>query len=351
MGTFLVTGATGFIGSRLVAALSLRGDRVRALQRRGKGWTPSPPPGMGWESPESDPLRAPQVEWWYGDITAPDSLRRAAQGCDGIFHLAASAKNYDPDPTMFHRMNVGGLRNVLDAAETVGVGRVVWSSSCVTLGPTRPGQVLTENEPRITEICFNEYERTKVEAEGVATEFVRRGVPVVIVNPTRVFGPGYLTESNSVTILIDEYSRWMMPFLPRFGRCVGNWVFVEDVVRGMIAAMEKGRIGQRYLLGGDNATLAEFFGFVDQASGKRHLRIPLGTYIPLGFSYLQLGLARTFGIYPRITPGWIRMFCAHAAYRCDKAKEELGYLYTPVQEAVRITWEWILRTRAERRLH
>ncbi len=341
----MVTGATGFIGSQLVAALAERGDQVRAVHRRGSDWRPTSPPCM-WETPEANPLLSSQVEWVNGDITDRASLKRAADGCDGIFHLAACAKNYDPNPQTFTRLNVDGLRNVLEVAKaTPSVRRVVWSSSCVTLGPTRTGQILTEDEPRITETYFNAYEETKVQAEKLAAQYVQQGVPLVIVNPTRVFGPGFLTESNSVTILIDEYDRWRMPFLPMLGRKMGNWVLVTDIVRGMLLAEQRGRIGERYLLAGDNATLAEFFSEVDRASGKKHLRILLGYYIPLWFAYGQLAAAKIFRIHPCITPGWVRMFCAHAAYRCTKAQQELGYQYTPLSEAVDLTWDWMVRVR------
>ncbi|MDD3469477.1 MAG: NAD-dependent epimerase/dehydratase family protein [Thermoguttaceae bacterium] len=346
MKKYMVTGATGFIGSQLVAALVQRGDMVRAVHRRGSDWHPAVPPCMEWDTPATNPFQSPQVEWIKGDITDRDSLTRAAEGCDGIFHLAACAKNYDPDPQMFTRLNVDGLRNVLEAAKaTPSVQRIVWSSSCVTLGPTRTGQILTESEPRITETCFNAYEATKVQAEQLAIQYVQQGVPLVIVNPTRVFGPGFLTESNSVTTLMDEYDRWRMPFLPMFGRKVGNWVLVSDVVRGMMLAERNGRVGERYLLAGDNATLAEFFSEIDRASGKKHLRILLGFYIPLLFACGQLAAAKIFRIHPRITPGWVRMFCEHAAYRCTKAQQELGYQYTPLSEAVDQTWDWIVRVR------
>ena len=339
----LVTGATGFIGTRLVGALVERGHRVRALSRRAN---PEPPPGF--DSSGGGPLAHERVELVRGDVTDPESLRRAIEGCSYVFHLAAYAKNWAPDPQTYFNINVQGMRNVFDAARDAHVRRVVWTSSIVTLGPTRRDQVADENTPRITDRYFTEYERTKTVAEKEALEYAEQGFPVVIVNPTRVYGPGHLTEGNSLSLLIDDYDRGKVPFLLNRGVNVGNYVLVDDVVEGHLLAMDKGRIGQRYILGGENTSLKRFFRLVDEVSGKRHFQVSVFRPGALLFAWFQKKRAQWFGVHPQITPGWVRTFLADWAHRSEKARVELGYRPTPLAEGIRLTYEWLQRVRESR---
>ena len=339
-GKIFVTGATGFIGERLVQKLVERRHRVRALTRRDV--LPSPP---GLDAKQGDPWHCGGMEVVRGDITDQDSLRRGMEGCDRVFHLAAYAKNWAPDRRTFYRMNVEGMRNVFRAARELGVARVVWTSTCVTLGPTPPGATADESTPRLTPRYFTEYEKTKSIAENEALQMAADGFPVVIVNPMRVYGPGNLTEGNSATRLIDQYDRGRLPFLLNGGRNVGNWVLVDDVVEGHLLAMERGRVGERYLLGGENASLREFFRSIDRVSGKRHCQIPLLIYSPLVFAWMLERRARWLGIHPAITPGWVRTFAVDWVYSTAKAERELGYRPTPLLDGLRITYQWLQRVR------
>jgi farnesol dehydrogenase len=167
----------------------------------------------------------------------------------------------------------------------------------------------------------------------------------VIVNPTRVYGPGLLTEGNVLTELIDQYDRGRVPILFNRGVNVGNYVMVDDVARGHILAMERGRIGQKYILGGENASLLELFRTVDRVSGKRHFQIPLFKYGPLVFAKLLQKRAEWFGVYPKVTPGWVETFSADWACRSDKARSELGYVPTPLQIGIEQTYRWIMELR------
>jgi farnesol dehydrogenase len=338
--TVFVTGATGFIGTRLVQALVERGTRVRALARREN---PPPPPGLPPE--EKPPLEHPQVELVLGDITQPQTLVRGMEGCSRVFHLAAYAKNWARDPATYERLNVTGMLNVFQAAKQHGVERVVWTSSIVTLGPTPRGVIADEATPRFTDAFLTEYEASKTRAEEQARTWAADGFPLVIVNPTRVYGPGHLTEGNALAQLIDDYDRGKVPVLLNAGVNVGNYVFVDDVVKGHLLAMEKGRIGQRYILGGENASLKEFFRTVDRVSGKRHFQVPIWKLAPLLFAHFQKVRAEWFGIHPTITPGWVRTFLVDWAYSIEKAKQELGYQPLSLEEGTRITYQWLQRVR------
>ncbi len=334
-----VTGATGFIGTRLVEALTERGHPVRALSRR---FNPEAPPGS---NAKGGPLEHELVELVRGDLSDRDSLARGMEGCRYVFHLAAYAKNWAPDRQTFFDINVGGMQNVFDAARQQGIERVVWTSTHLTLGPTLPGQISDEDTPRTTERFFTAYEESKIAAEAIAFRQTKEGFPVVIVNPTRVFGPGHLTEGNALSRVIDRYVCGKVPVLLNRGKNVANYVFVDDVVQGHILAMRKGRIGERYILGSENLSLKEFFKLIDRVSGKRHFQMPIMGFSPLVFSYLQKKRAQWFGIYPRITPGWVRTFMADWAHDCQKARRELGYNPTPIVDGLRITYEWLQQIR------
>ncbi len=343
MEKIFVTGATGFIGGRLIERLAQKGLAVRAIYRRNE-----PPSPLGSAQNGRKPPNFEGVEFISGDITDIDSLRHGMQGCDRVFHLAAYARNWVPDRNRFFRANVQGMDNVFTVAKELGVRRVVWTSTCVTLGPTPPGVVGDEGMPRHTPRCFTEYEETKVTAEQKALKMAGEGFPVVIVNPTRVYGPGNLTEGNSATRLIDQYRRGLMPFLLNRGRNIGNWVLVDDVVEGHLLAMERGRVGERYLLGGENASLADFFRGVDAVTGKRHFKLPMLTVTPLVFAWMLQKRAKWFGLYPTITPGWVRTFSADWVYSTAKAQRELGYRPTPLADGLRITCQWLEQLRKER---
>ncbi|MCX6145414.1 MAG: NAD-dependent epimerase/dehydratase family protein [Ignavibacteriales bacterium] len=216
---------------------------------------------------------------------------------------------------------------------------------------TNPGVVGTESMPRITQRYFTEYEETKTIAEREVLQFAAKGFPVVIVNPTRVYGPGKLTEGNSVSLMIDMYDRGKVPVLLNGGKDIGNYVLVDDLVRGHILAMEKGKIGERYILGGENASLRQLFQLVDEVSGKKHFQMNLPPKLAYLYSGIEKKKAEWLGLYPQITPGWVETFLQHWVYSPEKAERELGYTITPLKEGVRITYEWLLRQRISGRGH
>ena len=328
--TVFVTGSTGFIGTKLVNELVRRGHTVHALTRA---------------TSNQQGLQHERIKLVQGDILKKDTLVKAMQGCTQVYHLAAYAKNWAPDRQVFFEQNVGGMRNVFEAAEQVGVSRTVFTTTIVTFGPTRPGEVGDETMSRINARYYTEYEESKVVAEQEALKKAVAGFPVVIVNPTRVYGPGKLTEGNSVSLMVDLYDRGKVPVQLNGGKNVGNYVFVDDLVKGHILAMEKGKIGERYILGGENASLKRIFELVDEVSGKKHFQVSLPPKLAMLYGYVEKIKAETFGIYPQITPGWVETFLQEWVYSCKKAERELGYTVTPLKEGIRMTYEWILEQR------
>jgi len=337
-----VTGGTGFIGSRLVSDLLRQGQRVKALSRRAQL---NFAPGVGREL---TPAELALLEIVPGDITDPDSVRRGMSGCTHVFHLAGYAKNYAPRRQTYWDINVAGLRNVLTAAREQNVQRVVWTSTMLTFGPTPIGTVAVEATPRSRPDCLTDYEASKVDAERLAAQFSAEGQDIVTVNPGRVYGPGHLTEGNALALLIDQYDRGRAPILLNLGRNVGNYVYVEDVVQGHLLAMQRGRAGEKYLLGGQNISLKEFFRAIDQISGKRHWQLPVFRFSALLFAYGHLACAKLFKIHPQITPPWVRTFLLDWAYSSAKAERELGYQITPLEDGLKITYEWLLAQRRSR---
>jgi nucleoside-diphosphate-sugar epimerase len=242
-------------------------------------------------------------------------------------------------------MNIEGMRNVFEAAKSSGVKRVVLTSTIVAFGPTKPGVVGDETMPRITQHYYTEYEETKAIAEREALDYASKKFPVVIVNPTRVYGPGKMTEGNSVSLMIDQYDRGMVPVLLNKGINIGNYVYVDDLVRGHILAMEKGKIGERYILGGENVSLEKVYRTVDEVSGKKHFQTSLPPSLAMVYAKAEQLKAEWLRLYPQITPGWVDTFLQDWVYSCAKAEKELGYTITPFKEGVRMTYEWLLGQR------
>lgn len=328
--TIFVTGATGFIGTKLVNALLAKGHSVHALSRAASN---------------REGLMHERVRLVQGDLLDRDSLRKGMEGCSQVFHLAAYAKNWSRDPSVFFSQNVDGMTNVLDAARDAGIKRVVFTSTIVVFGPRPAGVIGDESMPRITPKYFTEYEESKAVAERKALEYVKKGHPIVIVNPTRVYGPGKLTEGNSVSLMIDMYDRGKVPVLLNNGVNVGNYVLVDDLVRGHILAMERGKIGERYILGGENASLKRIFELVDEASGKKHFQFSLPPSIAMLYGSLEKKRAEWLRMYPQITPGWVETFLQDWAYTCAKAERELGYTITPLKDGIRLTYDWLMTLR------
>jgi nucleoside-diphosphate-sugar epimerase len=318
-----LTGATGFIGGLLANKLADRDYEVVAMIRN--------PARAGR-------IQHPNIRLVKGDLESKGLMLSAMEGAEVVFHLAALAGVWAPGDT-FERVNVVGTENVLEAAKKVGVPKVVVTSTAGVIGPVVDGPV-HEATVRATDF-FSEYERTKFVSEQLIEERARQGQHIVRVNPSRVYGPGPLNVSNSVTKLIAQYVAGRWRFLPGDGKTAGNYVFVEDVVKGHLLAWEKGRSGERYLLGGEDASYEAFFATIANLSGKHHRLFPLPLGLMLAFGHLQEFLAERFGRQPLITPGWVRKYNYDWRVSSAKAQRELGYTVTPLAAGIERTLSWL----------
>jgi len=326
----LVTGGTGFVGTRLVVELVRKGQFVHVLRR---------------PTSNTDGLEHERIHLFTGDLMDCESIRRAMEGCTQVYHLAAYAKNWAKDSKTFYKNNVEGLCNVWEMAKVLAVERIVFTSSIMACGPTESGVVGDERKQCPIPNCLTDYQASKIIGEKQACKYVDQGLSLVTVNPTRIYGPGKLNEGNSVTRMIDLYDRGKFPFLLNYGINVGNYVFVDDVVQGLVLAMEKGQIGERYILGGENVSLKQLFEQIDELSVKKHFQINVPSWFALFYSKLEQKKAEWFGLYPLITPGWVETFLHDWAYSSAKAEKQLGYRKTPLKEGIGVTLTWLRQLR------
>lgn len=320
----MVTGATGFIGTHVAKQLAARGESLHVLCRATADLTP---------------LQGLPVTVFRGDILDRASVAACMEGCDRVFHLAAYARNWAKDGSTFSRINVGAVTNILESAREQSVKKVVFTSTNLTMSTTT-GSLADESTPRTTEL-FTDYEVSKTLAEKTAREYAEKGVNVVIVNPSRVFGPGLLSEGNSTTIMIKMYLEGKFRTILGSGNAVGNWAYVDDVARGHLLAMEHGRAGERYLLGGDNASFNEFFRMLAEVSGTKKLLFHVPAAVAFALAHTEVFRGRISSHHPLISPGWVRIFLHDWAHSTEKSRSELGYSVTPLREALDKTVRWI----------
>jgi farnesol dehydrogenase len=324
---YFLTGISGFIGSNLARQLVAGGHRVNAIIR----------------GPEPEEFREDTlVRFFKGDLHNVEILKQAMDGCDVAFHLAAYAKPWAKNPGDFHRINVEGAANVFEAALASGIKKVIFTSTAGTTSPS-PGPEPVDESCHRTIPFFNEYESTKAEAEEVAREYCRKGLQIVIVNPTRVYGPGPLNASNSLTKMIDSYRKGSWRIIPGDGLKTGNYVFIDNVVNGHMLAAEKGRAGEKYILGGENLTFNELFGVLASVTGKKRRMLHLPLNMMLFISKIMIWQNKVTGISPAITPGFVRKYMVNWSLTSDKATRELGYRVTSFEKGSKMTLEWLAK--------
>jgi dihydroflavonol-4-reductase len=317
-----ITGATGFIGRHLARLLAERGFQVRALVRPSK---------------ESSRLAELGVEPLEGDLRDSTSVRRAMQGCRTGYHVAADYRLWVADPQEMYEANIAGTANVLDAARRCGMERLVYTSTVGALGIPKNGSPGTEATPvREKDMC-GPYKHSKYLAEQVASRYASKGFPVVIVNPSTPVGPGDGKPTPTGKIILD-FLKGKMPAYLDTGL---NLVHVEDVAHGHILAMEKGRVGEKYILGNRNLMLKEIFHLLSKISGLPEPRVRLPFLPILGAAYMNEALSRWLtGKEPLIPLNGVRMAKRTMFFDGTKAVRELGVPQTPVRRALEEAVEW-----------
>lgn len=320
----MLTGATGFIGNKLVEILCDGNNIIHTLCR---------------SSSDTSRLTHPNIKIFEGDILNKASIEEAMKGCELVYHLAAYARNWAKNPNVFFEYNTNGLKNILDSALKYNVRRVLFTSSSVIFGNSNGSPAGEKNIRSLPPLTT--YEASKLKAENVIDEYLKQGLEIVTVYPTRLFGPGILAESNSVTMMIDLYLKGKWRLILGNGEASGNYVFVDDVANGMIRAMKLGKIGERYILGGENLSYNKFFSLVADKSGVKHKILHIPEKLALTFSKFEEARAKISNHYPLISPGWVKTFCLDWNFSSNKAVNEINYKITPFEKALEITLSWL----------
>ena len=313
----LVTGASGFIGWHVARKLIEHGEQVRALVRPGSQ------------------VRELDVETVTGDLRDRASLDAAVAGCESVFHVAADYRLWAKNPAELFESNAGGTRNMLDAARAAGVERFVYTSTvgCIAMPPDQPG---TEEMAVEAVDMTGAYKRSKWAAEQVAVEFARSGFPVVIVNPTAPIGDHDIRPTPTGGIILD----FLKGDMPAYVDTGLNLVDVRDTAEGHILAWERGRPGERYILGCENLTLAQILGKLEKITGRKAPRWRMPWVVALAAGAVSSGWAEISGKPPRVPLDAVRMahrkmFVTHA-----KAARELGYAPASVDGALERAVKW-----------
>jgi dihydroflavonol-4-reductase len=320
--TTLITGATGFIGSAVLRALLDAGHEVRALVR-----------------PTSDRrnLEGLDIEAVTGDLTEPASLAPALAGCRALFHVAADYRLWTPRPEALYASNVGGTRNLFEAALRAGVERVVYTSSVATLGVLPGDEAADETTYAGLEDMVGHYKRSKFLAEEEVRRMVREArLPAVIVNPSAPVGPRDIKPTPTGRMILDAAAGRM----PAYVDTGLNIVHVDDVASGHLLAFQHGVVGERYILGGTNMSLKQILTEVAAIAGRRPPRVSLPHNLVLPIAYMAEGFARFSGREPRVTVDGVRLAKKRMYFSSDKARRELYFSPRPARRALEDAVNW-----------
>ena len=320
--TVLVTGGTGFVGSAVARVLKNAGFAVRVLAR------PSSPRHQ---------LAGSDVEFCEGDLREPDSVAEAMADIRYLFHVAADYRLWARDPREIMETNVSGTRIVMEQALRAGIERIVHTSSVATISPHPQGLAADETMPLAEAQCIGAYKRSKIAAERLVERLVaERGLPAVIVNPSTPVGPRDVRPTPTGRIIIES----ACGRIPGFVDTGLNLVHVDDVAAGHLAALLRGKIGERYILGGQNVFFSEILANIARIVGRRppRLRIPHAMVVPV--AYAAEALARLTGKEPFATLDGVRMAKHRMFFTARKAERELGFYARPYIEGLEQAVQW-----------
>ena len=317
----LLTGGTGFVGGNVARALQAAGHDVRALARTGSSTLT---------------LRDTGIETLHGDVRDRESVARAIDGCQGLVHCAALYSFWEPDPNLLYETNVTGTRTVLEEAMKAGVARCVYTSTVSTIRIPKGGVGTEENTPSQKELVGH-YKRSKFLAEREALDLASKSLPVVVVNPTTPVGPWDVKPTPTGRMVLD-FLRGRIPAYIETGM---NLVDVEDVAVGHVLALEKGRPGERYLLGNRNLTLRQVFGLLEKVSGKKGPKIGVPPWLAMGAGYVdEFVEGKLLRRKPWIPLEGLKVSRKPMYVSCEKAMEELGMPQSSLEGALEKAIRW-----------
>jgi len=323
--TTLVTGASGFVGSHVARLLAERGEPVRALLR---------------PTSRTDVLEGIACEQVIGDLCRPESLEAVLRDVRRVFHVAADYRLWSRDPAEIYRNNMEGTRNLLGAARHAGVERFVYTSTVATVAvPTEDGRLPDETTPASLEQMVGHYKRSKFIAEREVLAAAREGMPVVIVNPTTPVGPGDWKPTPTGRIVVD-FLNGRMPAYVETGL---NVVAVEDVAAGHLLAAERGKPGERYILGGRNMTLQEILTELARISGRAAPRMRIPHAVAMAAACVDTAFCRMLRREPHIPLEGVRMARHRMFVETSKAERELGFQPGPIAAALERAVRWYER--------
>ncbi len=321
----LVTGAGGYLADQIIVRLSKSGHSVSAMYR----------------STFNKSLQLENVDWIKADLMDFESLKIAVEGCDEVYHIAAFARSWAKDPKVFYEVNVGGTINLIEAAKEANVKRMVVTSSAGAIGPAQEGKMVTEDQYRMVNF-FGDYESSKFIMNEKILDYVRKGMDIRIVCPTRIFGPGKLdTKGSTMTQILRSYLKGKWRIQLGNGSDRANYVYIEDVVEGHLLAMQNGRAGEKYLIGSFNESFSGLMNSLAEVSGRKYrlINIPFGLLSI--YAKLVSGVANALNFDPVITKDWVNKLHRNWETDISKAMKDLGYKPTSKKEALEKTVEWI----------
>jgi len=317
-----LTGATGFVGSHVAREAAAMGADLRLLVRK---------------TSRLDNLAGLNAETVTGDLLEPESLRAAISGCDAVMHVAADYRLWVRDPKTMYAANVDGTRELLRIASEERVGRVVYTSSVATMGFKRDGTIVNEQTPVSIDDMLGHYKRSKFLAEQEAIAAARAGQQVIILNPTTPIGPNDLKPTPTGRIIVDFLNRKF----PAYVDTGLNLVDVREVARAHVAALELGRSGERYILGGENLTLKQILDKMSAITGLPSPTMKVPHAVAMVFAFFDENITgRMLGNEPRATVEAVRMGKKKMYASSAKAVQELGFKQIPVYQALRAAIDW-----------
>lgn len=320
-----LTGATGYIGNRLALQLAESNYEVHALVRD--------------LSSENIPVH-PNIKLFKGNLNDLDSIEKAIVSCDYAFHTAAFTRLTCTEVEEFYNVNVQGTANVLNAAKKYGIQKFIFTSSVSVFGPSQPNSVIVENHPRMSSYA-NDYELTKTMAENLVLDYNKKGLPGIILNVSRVYGPGRTGFSNGVNRFISMLLKQKTVFVPSKLHIASNYVYIDDVIEAHILALQNGRAGEKYIVGGENASYEKLFTTISECN---QTKIPV---VKINYTVLKTGLFLKVLIdkllfkEPSLTPKLLDYLFTNRSVSSQKAISQLGYEITPLETGVERTLKFL----------